>query len=65
MNDPVLDVFRFTPAVAPARAVVVSIPHTGTEVPDEIRRAFRTPAHARVKDSATASGALAPSRSPR
>lgn len=48
MNDPTLDVFRFTPAAAPARAVVVSIPHAGTEVPDEIRRAFRTPAHARL-----------------
>jgi N-formylglutamate amidohydrolase len=49
MNDvSAAEVFRFVPACEPRRAVVVSIPHAGTVVPDEVRRAFRTPAQARL-----------------
>ncbi len=42
------EVFSFTPARPPARAVVASIPHAGTGVPDALRRAFRNAAQARL-----------------
>lgn len=50
MNEGVLgqEVFRCTPAQAPARAIVASIPHAGTFVPEDVRRAFRSAGQARL-----------------
>jgi len=50
VNEAILgeEVFRLTPARPPARAVVASIPHAGTFVPEDVRRGFRSAAQARL-----------------
>ena len=47
-SDPVYELF---PATAPEVPLVVSVPHTGTAVPDGIRERFRSPTVAALPDT--------------